>query len=90
MKADLNLAARRAALIEECALQRDCLAQELALLRSPFSLEGLRERLASRNPLLLAAGGVLLGFVLTRPRRVLALAARGLSLLGTVRKLLPR
>ncbi|TFW34417.1 YqjK family protein [Massilia horti] len=87
-----RLAARRAELIEECALQRAQVAQEFTLLRSPlnaFSLDGLRERLAGHSTLLLAVAGVALGFVVTRPKRLLSLASRALPLFGMVRKLLP-
>lgn len=84
-----QLAARRAELIEQCAGQRAYLAGELAQLRSPFSLDGLRGRFGANNKLLLAVAGVALGFVATRPRRLLSLAARGLSLLRTVRSFLP-
>jgi hypothetical protein len=84
-----HLAARRARLIEQCAQQRESVAQELAALRSPFSLDGLRARLGANNKLLLAVAGVALGLAATRPKRMLALAASGLSLLKAVRKVLP-
>jgi hypothetical protein len=84
-----HLAARRAQLIEQCAQQRESVAQDLAVLRSPFSLDGLRARLGANKKLLLAVAGVALGVVATRPKRLLALAARGLSLLQVVRKVLP-
>jgi hypothetical protein len=84
-----HLAARRAQLIEQCAQQRASVAHELAALRSPFSLGGLRARLGANNKLLLAVAGVALGLAATRPKRMLALAASGLSLLKAVRKVLP-
>jgi hypothetical protein len=83
------LAERRAQLIEQCQAQRACLAQEVAALRSPLSLGALRGRLAVNPRIVLAAAGIAAGFVLTRPRRMLALAGRGATLLGAARKLLP-
>jgi hypothetical protein len=84
-----SLAARRAHLIEQCAAQRAYLAGELGDLRSPFSLDGLGQRLVANRKMLLAIGGVALGIVATRPKRLMALAAAGLSLFQTVRKALP-
>jgi hypothetical protein len=89
MSNSTHLAARRAQLIAQCAQQRESVAQELAVLRSPFSLDGLRARLPANNKLLLAVAGVALGLAATRPKRMLALAAGGLSLLKAVRKVLP-
>lgn len=83
-----QLAARRAALVEQCGEQRAAVAQELALLRAPFSLDGVL-RLASHNKLLLAAAGIALGVAATRPRRLLALAAGAVPLLRMVRTVLP-
>jgi len=83
-----QLAARRAELIAQCGAQRGAVAQELALLRSPFSLDGVL-RLAARNKLLLAAAGIALGVAATRPRRLLALAAGALPVLRMVRTVLP-
>jgi hypothetical protein len=84
-----SLAARRIHLIEQCAAQRAYLAEELGVMRSPFSLDGLGQRLLANRKMLLAIGGVALGLVVTRPKRLLALAAGGLSLFQTVRKALP-
>jgi hypothetical protein len=84
-----SLAARRAQLIEQCAAQRGYLATELGALRSPFTLDGLRARLARHNKMMLGAAGIALGLAVMRPRRLLALGTRGLAVLGTVRKLLP-
>jgi hypothetical protein len=83
------LAARRAHLIEQCAAQRGYLAAELDALRSPLSLDSLRARLAGNNKLVLGAAGLALGLAIMRPKRLMALAGRGLALFGTVRQLLP-
>jgi hypothetical protein len=84
-----SLAARRAQLVEQCAAQRGYLAAELGALRAPFTLDGVRERLAGNSKLVLGAAGIALGLAVMRPRRLLALGTRGLALFGTVRKLLP-
>jgi hypothetical protein len=83
-----GLAARRAELIAQCAGQRATVAQEVALLRSPFSVDGVL-RLVSNNKLLLAAAGIALGVAATRPRRLLALAAGALPVLRMARTILP-
>lgn len=83
-----QLAARRAELVAQCGQQRAAVAEEVALLRSPFSLDGVL-RLASRNKLMLALAGAALGVVATRPRRLLALAAGALPVLRLVRSVLP-
>jgi hypothetical protein len=84
-----SLAARRAELVEQCAQQREYLAQECALLRTSLSLDGLRERLAGRGKLVLALAGVALGIAATRPKRLLSLGTRALAVVGAVRKFLP-
>jgi hypothetical protein len=84
-----SLAARRAHLVEQCAAQRSGLAAELGALHAPFSLAGLRGRLPLNNKLVLGAAGLALGLAVMRPKRLLALGARGLALFGTVRQLLP-
>jgi hypothetical protein len=84
-----SLAARRARLIEQCAAQRACLAEEISGLRAPFTLDTLRASLGASNKLLLAAGGIALGLAVTRPRRLLGLASRGAALLGAARRFLP-
>jgi hypothetical protein len=84
-----SLAARRAHLVEQCAAQRSYLAAELGTLHSPFGLDGIGQRLLANRKLLLAITGVALGIVAMRPKRLLALAAGGLSLFQAVRKALP-
>ncbi len=83
-----RLAERRAELIAQCGQQRTAVAQELAELRSEFSFDGVL-RLAFRNKLLLALGGIAVGVAATRPRRLLAFAAGALPLLRLIRTLLP-
>jgi hypothetical protein len=84
-----RLAARRAELIEQCARQREQGARELAALRAPFDVDGLRARLGANKMLILAGAGVALGVAATRPWRLLPLVTGGLSLLRAVRTVLP-
>jgi hypothetical protein len=84
-----SLAGRRAELVAQCAQQRESAAQEMAALRARFSLVGLRGALAANKTLALAAAGIGLGLVAVRPKRLLGLAAGGLSLVQAIRKLLP-
>jgi hypothetical protein len=82
------LAARRAALVAQCAQQRVDLAHDLHALRTPLG-GGVRAWLGAHKTTLLGAGGVVLGLVATRPRRLLSLAATGLSVYKIARNLLP-
>jgi hypothetical protein len=84
----VSLAQRRAQLVELCGQQRSFLAQECEALRSPFS-GGVRGWLGANKTMTLALAGVALGLALTRPKKVLSLAAAGLSALKMARKLLP-
>jgi hypothetical protein len=82
------LAQRRAELVELCAMQRSYLAQECEALRSPFS-GGVSGWLTSNKTMALAVAGVALGLVVTRPKKLLSLAAGGLSAWKVARKVLP-
>jgi hypothetical protein len=84
-----SLAQRRAELVELCAAQRVFLAEEVAALRSPLSGAGLAGMLGAQKPVLLAAAGVALGLLVTRPKRLLSALAGGLSVWKVARKVLP-
>lgn len=84
-----SLAQRRAELIELCAQQRVYLAEEVSALRSPLGGAGLPGMLGAQKPILLAAAGVALGLLVTRPKRLLSALAGGLSLWKLARKVLP-
>lgn len=83
-----SLAQRRAELVELCALQRTWLAQECETLRAPFS-GGVGGWLGSNKKMTLALAGVALGLLVTRPKKLLSLAAGGLSAWKVARKVLP-
>jgi hypothetical protein len=82
------LAQRRAELVELCALQRGFLAQECEGLRAPFSFGAVRN-LGANKTVMLAIGGAALGLAVVRPKRLLAMAAAGLSALKVARSVLP-
>jgi hypothetical protein len=84
-----SLAKRRAELVELCAQQRVFLAEEVSALRSPLGGAGLAGVLGAQKPLVLAAAGVALGLLVTRPKRLLSALAGGLSVWKVARKVLP-
>jgi hypothetical protein len=83
------LALRRAELVTECEQQRQALRQEFAELKAPVSAGGMRSYLATHRKTLLGVAGVALGLVAARPKRLLSLAAAGMSIYKIARKLLP-
>ena len=84
-----SFAERRQALIAECALQRGDLAADWQSLAAPLGDGGVRGFLAGHKTATLAAAGVALGLVATQPKRVLKLAAAGLSVWKLARNVLP-
>jgi hypothetical protein len=92
-----SIAARRAELIERCAEQRTGLSYELQSLRPSSLLDHpIADYVAGNKKLVLGALGAGLSLALLRRKRVLALAAsgmsawrmaqRGLALLGQFRR----
>ncbi|MES2019480.1 MAG: hypothetical protein V4484_23560 [Pseudomonadota bacterium] len=82
-----SLAARRQALVAECALQRIEVAMELSTLRMPAA--GVSQYLTAGNlKLPLTIAGVVLGMIVTKPSRALPLLATGLSLFKLVTSVL--
>jgi hypothetical protein len=81
------LAARRAALIEQCAEQRVGLAYELKALRPSTALAGfpLAGYIAANRKLVLGAAGTVLGFALMRRKRLAGLVTSALSVWKTAR-----
>ena len=76
-----NLAARRAALIEQCAEQRVGPAFELDALRPSKALAGLplAGYVAANRKVVLGAAGAALGLVLMRRKRLAGIATSALS-----------
>lgn len=84
------LAARRQALVAECALQRIEAGREIMALFEPVHQPGgLRQFLGGRDlkvPLTIA--GVVLGMVVAKPKRAIPMITAGLSLWKFARPLL--
>jgi hypothetical protein len=84
------LAVRRAHLIAECARQRGDMADQLNQLKVPVDRVGSAGGfLAEHRKAVLAGAGVALGMIIARPKRVLALAAAGMSAWKMVQSALP-
>lgn len=87
----MTLAARREALVAECARQRTEVAHEISNLRAPSVLTGggILQYLGSGNlKLPLTIAGVVLGMIATKPSRAMPLLATGLSLFKLVTSVL--
>jgi hypothetical protein len=76
-------------LVALCEQQRQEIRQEFAELKAPVSAGGIRTYLATHRKMLLGVAGVALGLVATRPKRLLSLAAAGMSIWKVARGLLP-
>jgi hypothetical protein len=83
------LALRRAELVAEGERQRQEVRREFAELKAPVSADGVAAYFATHRKMLLGVAGVALGLVATRPKRVLSLAAAGISVYKMARNLLP-
>lgn len=93
-QAGTPLAAKRAALIARCALQRDDAANAIDALVAPVRMDGngvvarVRRLLGSVDlKVPLTIGGVVLGLIATRPTRALPMLTAGVSLLKFVNSL---
>lgn len=76
----LTLAARREALLAECAAQRvQALDQAMALAR-PLGPQGLGRLFGRPGKVVLALAGVALGLAAARPARALSLLTAGVAL----------
>ena len=84
-----SLAVRKAELIARCAEQREDLLDEYVALKAPFGHGAVGTYLVTHKKWLLAAGGVALGVLVTRPKWVLGLAAAAASGLKVARSVMP-
>jgi hypothetical protein len=83
------LAARREALIIECALQRISAGREVMALMEPVNAPGgIRDYIGGNMKVPLAIAGVVLGMMVVRPRRALPIITAGLSLWKFARPLM--
>jgi len=81
--------ARMKALIAECAAQRGEMAQEVALLKTPSAMGGTTGYVAQHKGWIMAAAGLGLGFLVTKPKWVVGAATAGLSAYKLAQQLLP-
>ena len=81
--------ARMKVLIAECAAQRVELGQEVTLLKTPSAMGGTTGYVAQHKGWIMAAAGLGLGFLVTKPKWVVGAATAGLSAYKLAQQLLP-
>jgi len=84
-----QLAARRRQLVLQCAEQRATVAYDVSRLKSPETMGGATGFVAQNKTAVLAAVGVGLGIIVTKPKWVVALVTTGLSAYKVAQKVLP-
>ncbi|AWL04633.1 hypothetical protein ACFOHT_12115 [Massilia oculi] len=89
MSSNDTLAARRRLLAAQCAEQRAMMAHDVALLRHPADMGGAPAFVAQHKTSLLAAAGLGLGFLVTKPKWVVGVATGALSAYKLAQKVLP-
>jgi hypothetical protein len=89
MSSNETLAARRRLLAAQCAEQRSMMAHDVALLRHPADMGGAPAFVAQHKTSLLAAAGLGLGFLVTKPKWVVGVATGALSAYKLAQKVLP-
>ncbi len=89
MSSNETLAARRRLLAAQCAEQRALMAHDVALLRHPAELGGAPGYVAQHKTAVLAAAGLGLGFLITKPKWVVGVVTGALSAYKLAQKVLP-
>jgi len=84
-----HMAARRRLLAAQCAEQRASMAHDVALLRTPSAMGGTTGYVAQHKKTILAAAGLGLGVLVTKPKWVVAAITTGLSAYKLAQKVLP-
>lgn len=84
-----ELAARRKLLAIECAQQRMTMAHDVTQLRTPSTMGGTTGYVAQHKTALLAAAGLGIGVLVTRPAWVVGAVTAGLSAYKLAQKVLP-
>lgn len=84
-----QLAARRRLLVAQCAEQRATVAYDFSRLKSPQTMGGTTGFVAQHKTAVLAAVGVGLGIIVTKPKWVVATVTAGLSAYKFAQKVLP-
>jgi hypothetical protein len=88
-RTNASLAARRHALVSECALQRITAGREVMALMEPVHAPGgVADLLGGNMKVPLTIAGVVLGMMVVRPRRALPIITTGLTLWRFARPLL--
>lgn len=88
MKNESRLARRRAELLAESSAQREALGYFAGQLAQPLQGDGLSARLLKGGKVPLILGGIALGFLLTRPRKLVPLATGAFGLWRMVQPVL--
>ena len=83
------LAARRRLLVAQCAEQRGQMTHDVTLLRTPSAMGGTTGYVAQHKTAILAAAGLGLGVLVTRPTWVVGAITTGLSVYKLAQKVLP-
>lgn len=89
MSSNETLAARRRLLAAQCAEQRVSMAHDIELLRTPSAMGGTTGYVAQHKTAFLAAAGLGLGVLVTKPQWVIGVATAGLSAYKLAQKVLP-
>lgn len=89
MSSNETLAARRRLLAAQCAEQRASMAHDVALLRHPADMGGAPAFVAQHKTSLLAAAGLGLGFLVTKPKWVVGAVTGAVSAYKLAQKVLP-
>lgn len=84
-----QLAARRRLLVLQCAEQRATFTLDVARLKSPATMGGTTGFVAQHKTAVLAAAGLGLGIIATKPKWVVAAVTTGLSAYKLAQKVLP-
>ncbi|MEH6435257.1 hypothetical protein [Massilia sp. DD77] len=84
-----ELAARRTALVAECAAQRAVVAHEFAVLKSPETLGVVPAYVSEHKKTALIVAGVAAGFLATKPKWAVGVVTAGVSLYKFAQRMLP-
>lgn len=80
---------RMKALIAECAAQRAEMGQEVTLLKTPSAMGGTTGYVVQHKGWIMAAAGLGLGFLVTKPKWVVGAVTAGVSAYKLAQQVLP-
>ena len=84
-----QLALRRKALVAECAEQRLQVTHEVTLLKTPSAMGGTTGYVVQHKGWIMAAAGLGLGFLVTKPKWVVGAVTAGVSAYKLAQQVLP-